>query len=150
MSTTELEAIYDSDILDEFSLPESKAFVELAMLILHADRDVTDLERDELEAQLESLPLTVTQQERVLERHIDRMENVLEQLLDNPESTEEFIADATDRLQGPRHREHALELLVALAYADKPEMEESEIYRRIGRAFGFDESKVEEIWEART
>lgn len=150
MSTTDLEEIYDSEILDEFSLPESKAFVELAMLIVHVDRQVTDLELDELDAQLAALPFTDTQQERILGRHVDRTEKVLQQILDDADSIQTFVEDATDRLQGRRHRRHALELLVALAYADEPELEESAIYQEIGEAFGFDPQEREAIWHDHT
>ena len=147
MATTELEESYDSEILGEFSLPESKAFVELAMLIIHIDREVTDIERDEFDAQLASLPFTDPQKERILGPHIARTEKVLEQTLGDPDAVETFIENATDRLQGRSHRKHALELLVALAYADQPQFEESHTYQQIGEAFGFDEDEREEIWE---
>lgn len=139
------EELTQSDVVGDFTLEESRAFVDLAVLVMMADEQVTNEELEELSDQLAALPFEDAEEiEQKLGDHIAYARQTVEQLLDDPDSIDSFIDETTDKIDGDEHRLHTLELLAVLAYADEVDIAEADICHRIGLAFGFDEDRIED------
>jgi hypothetical protein len=128
----------DSDILSDFTDRELKAFVDLAFLVVMADREVTEDELDALGDQLFKLAFeSQTQAVELLEEEGAEIRARIEQRLDDPEKVESFIRRRAELITGGAHRETALDILASLAYADDLAPSEQDVCFQIGRAFGF-------------
>lgn len=144
----EIERDYDaSETLRTFSLPESKAAIDLAFLAVMIDRNVTAEELDALRQQLEHLPFATKQQAKeALSDHIDRTQRAVAEMLDSDMSIDHFIADRTDSIQGAEGRRATLELLSIVSFADRPHPSEADTFFRVGESFGYSRDELEEIW----
>lgn len=143
----------DSEVLAEFSLPESKALIDLALLVMMVDREITDAELDALHEQIGALPFaTRGQAEAALSDHMDRAQRTIATLLDNDNdrAVHSYVDSATQRIQVQERRRKTLEVLSLLSNADEPVADETEIYFRVGAAFGFSDDQLDEIWLAGT
>ncbi len=133
-----------SNVIGEFTLEESRAFADLAVLIMLADERVTTQELEELSALLEALPLGDEDEiEEKMADHLAYSRQTVERAMDE-EEVDMFIQQTSAKIVGREHREHALELLAVLAYSDGVAASEEDICYRIGRAFGFDDDAVED------
>lgn len=133
----------DSDLLDQFTLEESAAFADLAILVVMADREVSDEELEALSEQL--LSLVFEDEAEVEEAYGERAENVkqsISSVLVRDDELERFIRERANAISGGAHREEALEMLATLAYADGLDPSEEDICFEIGRAFGFPSEMV--------
>lgn len=133
----------DSDLLDEFNCEESAAFADLAILVVMADREVSDDELEALSTQL--LSLAFEDEDEIEEAYGERAEEVQEQISAahvRGDDLDRFIRERAKTISGGAQREEALEMLATLAYADGLEPSEEDVCFEIGRAFGFPSEMV--------
>jgi hypothetical protein len=139
------EELAKSDVINDFTLEESRAFVDLAVLVMMADERVTNEELEELSDQLSMLPFEDADEiEAELGDHIAYARDTVAQALDDDDAIESFIDETTAKIDGDEHRVHVLELLANLAYSDDVDLAETDICYRIGEALGFDEDQIED------
>lgn len=149
----ELDAIADrwgdSDVLAEFSLPEIKAFVDLAYLVMMADHEITDQEAGHLREQLNTLPFANKgQATEALGDHLARTRKVVGQILGARQKVDRYIDRATARITEADHRAATMQVLSLISFADEPHENEADLFYRIGRSFGFERDRIEEAWKA--
>lgn len=139
------EELAQSDVIKDFSLEESRAFVDLAVLVMMIDEQVTLEELEELSDQLAALPFEDAEEiERELGDQIAFARKTVNELLDDKDELDTYIAETAAKIDGDDHRQHVLELLAVLAYSDEVDVEEADICHRVGEAFGFDEKRIED------
>lgn len=134
----------NSGALDEFTLEESVAFADLAMLVVMVDREESDEELETFGEQL--LSLAFEDPEELEAAYADRGESIhgeITSILGDQRAVDSFIRERAASIRGGAHREQALEMLATLAYADGVEPSEKDLCFRIGRAFGFPSEMVE-------
>jgi hypothetical protein len=138
------EELAKSSIVSDFSLEESRAFVDLAVLVMMVDERVTTEELEKLSDQLAALPFEdVEEIEQALGDHIAHARKTVKQALGDKDAVDEFIEETSAKIDGKEHRIHALELLANLAYSDDVDVSEADVCHRIGEAFGLDEDRIE-------
>ncbi len=139
------EELAQSNAIGDFTLEESRAFADLAVLVMMIDEQVTNDELEELSAQLAQLPFEDTEEiERKLGDQIAYARQTVEQILDDEDAIDSFIEETASKIEGDEHRQHVLELLAVLAYSDEVDIVEADICHRVGEAFGFDEDRIED------
>lgn len=147
--TTLDEHFGDSNWLAEFSLPESRALIDLAYLMIMVDREVTDAEMEALQSQLEKLPFANREQaDRALSDHTERSRKTVADVVDDEEARRAFIEGATQRIQARDHRESVLEFLSLLSAADDYDSAETQTWVEVAKAFGVDVDDLPEYWAA--
>lgn len=140
------EELMDPKVFADFTLEESRAFVDLTVLVMMIDERISDVELEELSAQLTGLPFDSEEDiERHLADHIAYSRQTIEQVLGDDAAIDEFIAQTTAKIEEGTHRRHTLELLAAMAYSDAVDPAEEDICHRVGRAFGFDDQAVDAV-----
>lgn len=139
------EQLAESKLIGDFTLDESRAFVDLAVLVMMIDEQVTIDELEELSDQLKELPFKDAEElERELGDQIAYSRKTVEELLDDEDAMDAFIDETASQIEGDEHRQHVLELLAALAYSDEVDIAEADVCHRVGLAFGFDEDRIED------
>ncbi|QDG54152.1 TerB family tellurite resistance protein [Persicimonas caeni] len=139
------EELAQSDVISDFTLEESRAFVDLAVLVMMIDEQVTTDELEELSDQLAALPFEDAEEiERELGDQIAYARKTVDELLDDKDQIDSYIAETAAKIDGDDHRQHVLELLAVLAYSDEVDIQETDICHRVGKAFGFDEKRIED------
>jgi transcription initiation factor IIF auxiliary subunit len=139
------EELANSDVIKDFNLEESRAFVDLAVLVMMVDERVTNEELEELSNLLAALPFEDAEEiEQKLGDHIAYARQTVQQALGDDGSVDDFIEETSAQIEGEAHRVHTLELLAHLAYSDDVDLAETDVCHRIGQAFGFDDDQIED------
>ena len=137
----------EDETLREFSLPEAKALIDLAFVVIMVDRKVTEEETDALRDQLETLPFATKQQAKdALSDHIDRACRAIAHILQDDGSIDSYIQGAAARIQSPEHRRRTLQVLSVVSFADEPHPQETTTFFKVGDAFGWDRPDISELW----
>lgn len=152
MAETTLEDRFESaDRIRDFTLPESRALIDLAFLMIMVDRKVTDVELGTLRDQLERLPFANKQQaDRALSDHIDRARQTAANIVEDEEARRAFIEGATQRIPGRNDREFVLEFLSLLSAADDYHDAETQTWVEIAEAFNLEADELPDYWAAET
>lgn len=139
------EELAKSEVVGEFTLEESRAFADLAVLVMMIDERVTNAELEELTEQLHALPFEDAEEiEAKLSDQIAWARQTVDQVIDDQKALDSFIEETAAKIEGESHRMHALELLSALAYSDDVDVTEEDVVFRIGRAFGFSRAEIDD------
>ncbi|MFB6351221.1 MAG: hypothetical protein ABEN55_12945, partial [Bradymonadaceae bacterium] len=143
----ELEAEYDgSPVLKGFSEDEGLALVDLAHLVVLADREVTEAELDQLQTTIFGLTLAEGRSiDELLASGDVASPNEIREVVDEADTQSAFIDERVERIEGDEHRREALRVLSTLAYSDGVVDEEEGICHVIGRLFGFEADTTEEL-----
>ncbi len=152
MSDDTLEERFShSDRLAGFSLPESRALIDLAFLMIMVDREVSDAELDRLRSELEKLPFANKgQAERALSDHMARSRQTVADVVADDEARRAFIEGATQRIQAKKDRKFVLQFLSLLSAADDYHESETQTWVEIADAFGFEADDLDALWAAET
>ncbi|MGM0559021.1 MAG: hypothetical protein ACQEVA_21735, partial [Myxococcota bacterium] len=128
----DLESLQDKlgggDALSSFSLAESQALADLAVLVIMVDHKVTDEELAELSESLRELPFDSEREvEEALGEHMEAAKKAAEAFEDNDDALDEYIAERAKIIEPEEHREAALEKLAELIYSDGAAADEESI-----------------------
>jgi len=136
----ELEALKR---LDE---EESKAFLDLLVLAILADNEITDEELTQLDEELLRLPFLwdADTRERVVD-HSAQTREYLESILGQENKIEIFVKGVTDRITNPDHRVVALRMFAAVVLSDGITDVERERVFDVGSAFGITGDTVDDL-----
>ncbi len=127
-----------SEMLADFSERELRAFIDLAFLVVMADREVTEQELDALREQVFKLAFeSQAEVAEMLDEEGRQIRRRVEGMLGDDAKVESFIRRRAELISGGAHRETALDILASLAYADDLAPSEEDVCFQIGRAFGF-------------
>jgi len=127
-----------SEMLADFSERELRAFIELAFLVVMADREVTEQELDALREQLFKLAFeSQAEAAEMLDEKGEQIRIRVDRMLEDESKVESFIRRRAELISGGAHRETALDILASLAYADELAPSEEDVCFQIGRSFGF-------------
>jgi len=150
MSDTTLNEQYDdAELLEDFSLPESRALIDLSYLMIVVDREVTDAELEALRNQLEELPFPDQRRaDRALSDHVERSRRTVTEIVDDDGARRAFIEGATQRIPARADREFVLEFLSLLSAADDYDSAETRTWVEIAEAFGFEADDLPDLWAA--
>lgn len=130
--------------LASFSLEESQALADLAVLVIMVDRRVTDEELTELSESLRELPFDSERDvEEALGEHMEAAKKAAEAFEDDDGALDDYISERAKTIESEEHREAALEKLAELIYSDGAAADEESILHQIGEGFGMDEQKVQ-------
>lgn len=138
-----LSYFQELEALKNLSEGESKAFLDLLVLAILADAEITDAELAQLDEELMRLPFIWDNdmRETVVE-HSAHTREYLEGILDNPSKIEIFIKGVADKLATPEHRTVALRAFTAIVLADGMTDAERERVFDVGSALGFDSDAI--------
>jgi predicted DsbA family dithiol-disulfide isomerase len=145
----DLESLQDElggeSSLSSFSLEESQALADLAVLVIMVDHKVTDEELAELSESLRELPFDSERDvEEALGEHMEAAKKAAEAFEEDDSALDDYIAERAKVIEPEDHREAALEKLAELIYSDGAAADEESILHRIGKAFGMDSQKVQD------
>lgn len=131
--------------LATFSLEESQALADLAVLVIMVDQRVTDEELTELSESLRELPFDSERDvEEALGEHMEAAKKAAEAFEDDDDALDDYISERATIIESEEHREAALEKLAELIYSDGAAAGEESILHRIGEGFGMDQQKVQD------
>lgn len=138
----ELEALKN---LDE---TESKAFLDLLVLGVLADEEISEEELAQLDEELMRLPFLWDEDLRdEVVAHSARTREYLEGLIHDESKLEIFIRGVADRLPEEVHRVVALRAFTAIVLADGITDDERERVFDVGSALGFESDVVRDVIE---
>lgn len=136
----ELEALKD---LDE---SESKAFLDLLVLAILADEEITEDELAQLDEELMRLPFIWNDEMReTVVEHSAGTREYLEGIIDDEAKVEIFINGLADRIPDHDHRVVAMRAFTAIVLADGITDQERERVFDVGSALGFDSDDTSEL-----
>lgn len=143
-----LSYFQELEALKDLGEEESKAFLDLLVLAILADHDITDEELAQLDEELLRLPFLwdADTRERVVD-HSARTREYLESILGEENKIEIFIRGLTDRITNPDHRTVALRMFAAVVLADGMTDVERERIFDVGRAFDVDSDTIQSLIE---
>ena len=135
----------DDSPLADFSVEESQALADLAVLVMMVDRKVTDDELEELSDSLHELPFESEREvDEALSKHMESTRAQAQDIVDDDEALQSFIDERAAEIEEGAHRDAALDKLAELAYSDEVVVGEENIVQKIGTAFGMDEATVQD------
>lgn len=131
------------EALKNLSEAESKAFLDLLVLAILADDEITEQELVQLDEELMRLPFIWDNDMReTVVDHSARTREYLETIMDNPSKIEIFIKGVADKLASDSHRIVALRAFTAVVLADGMTDSERERVFDVGSALGFDSDTI--------
>lgn len=143
--TTVLDRFQDEDVLSSLTLSQSKVFVELLILAVIIDGEITDTELDALADQWSQMPFAGDDvMEDLIGEHGYAVRQQLQGIIDDEEALRSFIVDVTSRVD-EENREAALRMVAVVSQTDGIAEEEVQLCHTIGRLFGFDEDQTMEL-----
>ncbi len=136
----ELEAL---KLLDE---EQSCAFLDLLVLAILADAEITEEELEQFDEEILRLPFLWDEdaRERVV-AHSATTREFLENNIGDDQKIEVFVADLADKIETEDHRLVAMRMFTALVLADGITDVERERVFDVGRAFGFESDRIDAI-----
>lgn len=135
----------DGGPLANYSVEESKALADLAVLVIMVDRQVTDEELEELSESLHELPFESEREvDEALSERMSSTRARAEELVEDEQALREYIDERATQIEEGEHRQAALDKLAELAYSDEAVPGEENILHVIGEAFGMEEGTVQD------
>jgi hypothetical protein len=125
---------------------ESKAFLDLLVLAILADEEITDDELEQLDDELMRLPFLwdADVRERVVE-HSAKTREYIESISDDASQLDIFIRGLADGIPSEQHRIVAMRMFTAVILADGMTDTERERIFDVGSAFGFDSDTISDV-----
>ena len=138
--------LFDDDELGSLDDAEAMAFIDALAIALVADGYPEEEELSEFKAQLEKLPFSAQDIERVQLR-VESCLHTLRALPDH--KLDDFISDVAARISSQHLRERALKMAIHIAHADLDiTREEHRMLQRIARCFNIPEARYHEMTHA--
>jgi len=136
----------DYDLLQELTLDESKSFVEVLILTVLVDGEITEDELEGLSAQWSQLPFASDpEQEEVVGQHGFEVRQFLETNFEDEGKISEFISEVASRFEREDLKAAALRMIAIVSGADGLEQAETDLAVRLGTEFGYDTDQIAEI-----
>lgn len=138
-----LSYFQELEALENLNESESKAFLDLLVLAVLADEEITEGELAQLDEELTRLPFIWNSdlRDQVVD-HSARTREYLEGIIANEAKIEIFIKGVADKLLNEVHRVVALRAFTAIVLADGITDAERERVFDVGSALGFDSDIV--------
>lgn len=134
------------EALESMTVEESKAFLDLLVLGVLADTEITEEELAALDEELTRLPFIWDAEMRddVVD-HSARTREFLEGIITNDAKVETFIRALAERLPNDQHRAVALRAFSAIVLADGITDDERERVFDVGSALGFESDAISSL-----
>ena len=134
------------EALESLNVTESKAFLDLLVLAVLADSEITEDELSALDEELTRLPFIwdAEMRDQVVD-HSAKTRAYLEGILTNDAKIETFIKAVAERLPNDQHRAVALRAFTAIVLADGITDGERERVFDIGAALGFESDAISSL-----
>lgn len=141
-----LSYFQELEALERLNESESKAFLDLLVLAVLADTEITEQELAQLDEELTRLPFIWNSEMRdEVVAHSARTREYLEGIVTNEAKIEIFIKGVADKLADEQHRVIALRGFTAIVLADGITDAERERVFDVGSALGFDSDVVTSV-----
>ncbi len=138
-----LSYFQELEALENLTESESKAFLDLLVLAVLADDEITEVELQQLDEELTRLPFIWDSGRRdTVVDHSAKTREYLEGIVDNEAKIEIFIKGVADKLVSEVHRIVALRAFTAIVVSDGVTDAERERVFDVGSALGFDSDTV--------
>lgn len=138
-----LSYFQELEALKNLTESESKAFLDLLVLAILADAEISEAELVQLDEELMRLPFIWDSEMRdQVVDHSARTREYLEGIISNEAKIEIFIKGVADKLASDTHRIVALRAFTAIVVADGITDDERERVFDVGSALGFDSDTV--------
>lgn len=141
-----LSYFQELEALKNLSERESKALLDLLVLAILADSEVSEGELQQLDEELLRLPFLwdAETRERVVE-HSARTRDYVESILGDEGKLQIFIKGVADEIEAGDHRVVAMRMFIAVVVAEGLNDLERERIFDVGSAFGFESDVIAEI-----
>lgn len=134
------------ETLKEMSMEANKAFMDVLVLAVVADREITDEEIEQLDEELLRLPFIWDEDARdEVTTHSATTRSIIEERRDDPGVLEGFFESLAERIADPEQRLVALRMYAAVVHADGLTEEERQIALALGECFGFEAGEVDRV-----
>ena len=132
--------------LKEMSIDANKAFMDILVLAVIADGEVTEEELAQLDEELLRLPFIWDKDvEAQVTEHSALTRELLSTQRDEPGVMEGFLNSLAHRIDTQELREVALRMFIAVAQSDGFRENEMQMCHAIGDKFGFDGSAIDSL-----
>lgn len=139
LQTDVLSYFDENESLKSMSMDANKAFMDLLVLAVIADEEVTDEEIEQLDEELLRLPFIWDNDAREeVSSHSAATRELLEDSRDRPGVMESFIVSLAKRIQTEEHRRIAMRMFIAVAHSDGFNEQERQLVHAVGAAFEFE------------
>ena len=134
------------ETLKEMGLDTNKAFMDLLVLAVIADRDITDEEIVQLDEELLRLPFIWDEETRneVVDNSATTRK-LIEENRDKHGVMDGFMASLAKRIESADHRRVAMRMFIAVTQADSFAEEEHQLCQTVGHAFGFEAGEIDHM-----
>lgn len=134
------------DSLKEMSIDANKAFMDLLVLAVVADGDITDEELAQLDEELLRLPFIWDKDvESEVTAHSAQTRELLVNQLHEAGVLEGFLVSLARRIDTDELRQIALRMFIAVTHSDGFCEAEMQVCHGLGAAFGFDAGHVDSV-----
>lgn len=144
---SEIMSYFDEvESLKGMSIDANKAFMDLMVLAVLADREVTDEEIMQLDEELLRLPFIWDEEARdEVTDHSAETRALIEKGRDEPGVMEGLMDSLAKRIETEEHRQIALRMFIAVAQSDGFTEEERQLCHAIGSTFEFEAGHVDAV-----
>ncbi|CAN0571167.1 unnamed protein product, partial [Laminaria digitata] len=143
-----IDKFQDEALLGSLNVDDSKTFVELLLLAVFADGEVTEEELHGLNDQWAQLPFANDPElEDVIGEHGFEFRSRIEAALESGEGIDALLESSARKLSDTREQEAALRMVAIVTGSDGLDASEVDLTYRLGDHFGFDSNKTAEIVE---
>lgn len=136
----------DQDTLSTLTIEQSTVFVDLLILAVLIDGEITETELEGLHTQWNQLPFAEDDAlQDKLGAHGNATRERLETQLDDAAAMNTFIQETAARLEDESVKEAALRMVAVVSRTDGVASEEMELCDKLGKALGFDDARISSI-----
>jgi hypothetical protein len=136
----------DASTLQNLTVSETEAFVDLLIFTVLADGTITEEELDGLADQWAQLPFAGDDaMETLMGEYGSSSREHLEEHEDDPEALDAFLQNVADRLQRDEVRRAALHMVALVSLADGVGAAEADLCYQLGALFGWTEDRISHI-----
>lgn len=140
-----MDRFQDEEVLNSLTLEQSKVFVDLLILTIMIDGEITDTELDALADQWSQLPFAGSDTlEDLIGEHGYATREQIQSFQGDEAKFNALLRETADRVDAP-NREAALRMVAVVSQADGIAEEEVRLCHALGDHFGFDADKTTEI-----
>lgn len=133
----------DTDTLANLTVEQSKAFVDLLILTVLIDNQITETELEGLSAQWSMLPFAGDEAlEREVGEHGAQTRAFIQENFEDDEAMGGLLDRIAAALTDDDVREAALQMVAVVSLADGVEHDEAALCYTVGARFGFDEGRI--------
>ena len=138
-----LSYFQELEALENLTEAESRAFLDLLVLAVLADAEITEQELAQMDEEITRLPFLWDDELREsIVSHAAKTREYLEGIIGDSAKTEIFIKGVADKLPNPTHRVVAMRAFTAVLLSDGFADAERERAFDVGSALGFDSDAI--------